>query len=175
MHTDYKHIEHLLEKYWACETSLEEEVEIKNFFNQDDIPEHLLTHAPLFKYFDQEGSKEVLDAHFDQTILDAITEERQEKLGKQVYVKSWYKPYMKVAAVLLILVSVSFVLTKYLNKQEEVPALSDTYDNPEDAFEETKKALLLISKNIGKGRAQTQKIASFHQAEEKIKNHNNEL
>lgn len=169
---DSKHIEHLLEKYWECETSLEEEVEIKNFFKQDDIPEHLFTHAPLFKYLDQEASQEVLDTQFDQAVLEAIAE---EKKGTQIYIKRWYEPYIKVAAVLLILVSASFLLTKYLNKQEETPALADTYDNPEDAFEETKKALLLISKNIGKGRAQTQKIVNFHQAEEKIKNHNNEL
>jgi hypothetical protein len=169
---DSKHIEHLLEKYWACETSLEEEATIKDYFKQEQIPEHLLAHAPLFKYLDEEGSEDVLDAQFDQGVLEAIGEDKQ---GKQVYVKTWYKSYMKVAAVLLVMVSASFLLTKYLNKQNETAVLADTFDNPEDAFEETKRALLLISKNIGKGRTQTQKIVNFHQAEEKIKNHNNEL
>ncbi len=169
---DSNHIEHLLEKYWACETSLEEEEEIKKFFQQGNIPEHLQAHKPLFKYLDQEGSEEVLDAHFDHTILEVIAEDKQ---GKQVYVKTWYQPYMKVAAVVLVLVVASFALTRFLNQQEEPILVADTYDSPEDAFEETKRALLLISKSIGKGRTQTQKIATFSQAEEKIKNNNSKL
>jgi len=169
---DSKHIEHLLEKYWACETSLEEENELKDFFNQEEIPEHLLPHAPLFKYLKEESSNPTLDEYFDQEVLQAL---EPNKAGKQVVMKTWYKPYLKVAAVLVILVVASFALTRFLNQQEEPALLADTYDNPEDAFEETKKALLLISKSIGKGRVQTQKIASFHQAEQKIKNNNNEL
>jgi hypothetical protein len=169
---DSKHIEHLLEKYWACETSIEEEIEIKNFFNQEEIPEHLLPHAPLFKYLKEESSNPTLDASFDQEILQAL---EPNKAGKQVTMKTWYEPYLKVAAVLVILVVASFALTRFLNQQKEQVLLADTYQSPEDAFEETKRALLLISKNIGKGRKQTQKIVNFHQAEQKIKNNNNEL
>jgi len=169
---DSKHIEHLLEKYWACETSLEEEIEIKNFFNQEEIPEHLQQHAPLFKYLKEESTNPTLDEAFDQEILQAL---EPNKAGKQVKMETWYEPYLKVAAVLVVILVASFALTRFLNQQEEQALLADTYENPEDAFEETKKALLLISKNIGKGRAQTQKIANFHQAEQKIKNNNNEL
>ena len=168
---DSKHIEHLLEKYWACETSLEEEVELKDFFNKEDIPEHLLTHAPLFKYLKEESEYPSLGEAFDEEMLKALDKNE----GKQVVMKAWYEPYLKVAAVLTFLVIASFALTKFLNQQEEPMHLADTYESPEDAFEETKKALLLISKNIGKGRVQTQKIANFHQAEEKIKNNNTEL
>ena len=169
---DSKHLEYLLDKYWACETSLEEEMEIKNFFKQGNIPEQLLSHASLFNYLHQAESEKVLNADFDQTVLDAIAEQKQ---GRQVYVKTWYQSYLKVAVVLLILVSASFVLTRYLNTQEPVPALTDTYDNREEAFQEIKKALLRVSKNIEKGRVQTQKIANFHQAEKKVKNHNSKL
>ena len=35
---DYKYIEQLLERYWNCETSLEEEAILRMFFSQDDIP-----------------------------------------------------------------------------------------------------------------------------------------
>lgn len=164
---DSKHIEHLLDKYWACETSLEEEVELKDFFNKEEIPKYLQAHAPLFKYLKEENTNPTLGDAFDEEILQTL----DQKAGKQV----WYEPYFKVAAVLTFLAIASFALTKFLNQQEQSVHLTDTYENPEDAFEETKKALILISKNIGKGRIQTQKIANFHQAEEKIKNNNIEL
>jgi len=39
---DYKYITQLLERYWNCTTSLEEEQILKAFFSQDDIPVELL-------------------------------------------------------------------------------------------------------------------------------------
>ena len=35
---DYKYIEQLLERYWKCETSLEEEQILRTFFRQEEIP-----------------------------------------------------------------------------------------------------------------------------------------
>ena len=39
---DYKYIEQLLERYWQCETSLEEESELRSFFSEEEVPAHLL-------------------------------------------------------------------------------------------------------------------------------------
>ena len=36
---DCKYIEQLLERYWQCETSLEEEAQLRAFFNGSDVPE----------------------------------------------------------------------------------------------------------------------------------------
>ena len=35
---DYKYINQLLERYWNCETSLEEEGILRAFFSQKDVP-----------------------------------------------------------------------------------------------------------------------------------------
>ena len=35
---DYKYINQLLERYWAAETTLEEEKILRTFFSQTDIP-----------------------------------------------------------------------------------------------------------------------------------------
>ena len=45
---DYKYIEQLLERYWECETSLEEENILRTFFSQDNIPVSLLRYKSLF-------------------------------------------------------------------------------------------------------------------------------
>lgn len=44
-------IETLLEKYYEGETSLAEEKQLRNFFQQEAIPAHLQHHAEQFRYF----------------------------------------------------------------------------------------------------------------------------
>jgi hypothetical protein len=44
-------IEALLEKYYEGETTLAEEKLIRQFFQQDDVPTHLQSHASQFQYF----------------------------------------------------------------------------------------------------------------------------
>ena len=47
---DYKYINQLLERYWNCETSLEEEGILRAFFSQKDVPAELRQYQPLFAY-----------------------------------------------------------------------------------------------------------------------------
>ena len=56
---DYKYIEQLLERYWNCETSLEEEQILRSFFRQKEVPAHLLRYKQLFAYQDVEKEKGV--------------------------------------------------------------------------------------------------------------------
>ncbi|SKB74638.1 HEAT repeat domain-containing protein [Dyadobacter psychrophilus] len=44
-------IEKLLEKYYEGETTIEEEKELKRFFQQEHVPAHLMSHAAQFGYF----------------------------------------------------------------------------------------------------------------------------
>ena len=47
---DYKYIEQLLERYWKCETTLEEEEILRAFYSQKDVPDELLPYKDLFCY-----------------------------------------------------------------------------------------------------------------------------
>ena len=68
---DCKYIEQLLERYWQCETSLEEEAQLRAFFNGSDFPEHLLRYKDLFVY--QQLQQEVgLGADFDARVLAEV-------------------------------------------------------------------------------------------------------
>jgi len=46
--------------------------------------------------------------------------------------------------------------------------VQDTYTDPQLAFEETKKALMMISNTFGKARHEAGKIKMFNEAEKKI-------
>ena len=45
---DYKYINQLLDRYWKCETSLEEEEILRTFFRQDELPAELKPYKSLF-------------------------------------------------------------------------------------------------------------------------------
>ena len=47
---DYKYIEQLLDRYWACETSQEEEAILRAFFSQKEVPARLERYRALFQY-----------------------------------------------------------------------------------------------------------------------------
>ena len=54
---DSNKIEALLNKYWNCETSLEEEQQLRDYFKQGNIPEQLKEAASLFRYFELQKKK----------------------------------------------------------------------------------------------------------------------
>ena len=66
---DYKYIEQLLERYWRCETSLQEEEILRMFFSQEDIPAALLPYRSLFVYEQNEKEMDGLGDDFDQRVL----------------------------------------------------------------------------------------------------------
>ena len=68
---DYKDIEQLLERYWQCETSVEEESVLRDFFTKEEVPAHLLRYKNLFVY--QQVQQEVgLGEDFDARILAQV-------------------------------------------------------------------------------------------------------
>lgn len=71
---DYKYINQLVERYWRCETSLEEEAILRAFFSQENIPAELLKYKEIFCYQQQEIKEDVLGEDFDKRVLAKIAE-----------------------------------------------------------------------------------------------------
>ena len=69
---DYKYIEQLLERYWQCETSLQEESILRSFFSQEEVPAELQQYKALFTYEIQK--EDTLGDDFDMRILEQIGE-----------------------------------------------------------------------------------------------------
>lgn len=119
---DYKYIEQLLERYWACETTLQEESILRSFFSQEDIPAELCQYKALFDYEQQKD--EVLDDDFDNRILEMIGEEEKPK-AKVVTLTSRLMPLFKAAAI------VAIILT--LVNAAQAP-WNYGWDNPKDEY-----------------------------------------
>ena len=116
---DYKYINQLLERYWKCETSLEEENILRTFFSQDELPAELKPYKSLFAYELSETKNEALGEEFDQKMMAMIEDEytKEPNKAKVVSLTERLKPLFKAAAV------VAIVLT--LGNAAQVPFQND--------------------------------------------------
>jgi len=154
-------MEELLNKYWNCETTLEEEKQLREYFAGNNIPERWNDTAALFHYFEENKKKSLNDLAFEGQVMRNIHAPKQSKLVRLVY------NTMRIAAGLaVVLVAGWFIRNEVRTTTPQ--AIVDTYDDPKLAFEETKKALLMISKSFGTAEEQAKKINMFNEAQEEI-------
>ena len=110
---DYKYIEQLLERYWAAETSLEEEGILRAFFSQKDIPAELEQYRALFCWEAEEADVRLLDDDFDARIL-ALTEKEPQVTVKarEISMRRRLMPLFKAAAVVAIFLTIGGALQR---------------------------------------------------------------
>jgi hypothetical protein len=158
---DYKHIESLLNKYWNCETSLEEEQQLREYFRNTDVPDQWKETANLFRYFDQHKKNVIRDESFDNNVLQTVRNTKPKGTTRLLY------NTMRIAAgVAVLLMAVWFVRNEV--RKSTPQEIVDTYDDPQLAFEETKKALMMISKSFGQAEEEAKKINLFNEAQQEI-------
>ena len=107
---DYKYIEQLLERYWDCETTNEEESILRTFFSQKDVPARLLKYRSLFEYQKQAADISPLGDEFDQKVLASIYEDIEDSpkvvKAKVVSFGSYIKPLFKAAAIVAMVLTI---------------------------------------------------------------------
>lgn len=92
---DFKYIEQLLERYFAAETTVQEERLLRDFFSQDEVPAHLRKWQPLF-LAEKSLAEAHLDEHFDQRLLQLTGEEHVQAL--RITLAQRLRPLFKAAA-----------------------------------------------------------------------------
>ena len=90
---DSKKIKELLERYWNCETSLEEEAQLREYFQGTNIPDELKEAATLFQYFHESKNQSAPEVVFDPS-----------KKAPKGEVKSLISYSLKIAAGIAVLV-----------------------------------------------------------------------
>lgn len=101
---DYKYINQLLNKYWECNTSVEEENILRTFFSQTNIPQGLIQYKPLFNYAEQSKEQDVLDDAFDAKMLAMVGEDAPIK-AKKLTLTRRLVPLFKAAAMVAIILT----------------------------------------------------------------------
>lgn len=132
-------IEKLLEKYLAAETSLEEEIFLKKYFSENEVPPHLEAYRKLFSYFSDNS-------------LDVSS--KPISLPKNRSIISW----LAVAAIAVFFVSIFSIHQNNISEQKQA----------ELAYMETQKALELISLSLNKGNNAIAQLQTFENSQNKI-------
>lgn len=122
---DYKYIEQLLERYWDCETSLEEEQILRSFFRQKEVPAHLRRYQHLFAYQDAEKEKGLGD-DFDARILAQV--ERPVVKAQRLTLRARFMPLFKAAAMVAVLFLMGTVVQHSMEGgEDDAAAVHDEY------------------------------------------------
>lgn len=127
---ELKLVEQLLEKYFQGATTIAEEKQLKAYFSSNDLAPHLVKYQSLFGYFEmQKGTQ------FEQKL---------PLLPRKQRIVKW----IGIAASFVVLFGLAtFYFYPSEPKQEDL----GTFDNPEEAFAASHKALLMVSEQVNVG------------------------
>ncbi len=130
-------INELLNRYWEGETTIEEEKHLRGYFNGSDVDAELSLYTPLFKAFTDEAQ-----VTLNRQIPSPVPVPKVRVLS--------LRKLLQVAAVFLLFGTLFYLLEMRPQRADEM-AYADTFDDPNEAYAEVKKALLMISIKMNKG------------------------
>lgn len=155
---DAKYIKELLDRYFEGETSLEEEQALRTYFQQAHIDPRVAPYADLFRYYQAAqmatypGNRNKNDFHAPRTP------------------KSQGFIWLSAAAVILIGLALGIYKTQVIPQAPLATVrFQDTYEDPNRAYEETRKALMMVSVRLNVGKkyeSQLQKLNHIQDAQE---------
>jgi hypothetical protein len=147
-------IKRLLEKYYEGESTVEEEVYLKNFFSLGDIPEDLINEKEIFSYFLKSAIVPEPSLVFEKKIIAALDSIGEVSLNQKR--RRAFGIFTSIAAVILILIGSYFF---FIHKSEP----RDTFSDPEIAYAETMKILYGVSISLNKGTQALDRMSSMQE------------
>ncbi len=149
---DYKYIEQLLERYWECETTPEEEQLLRDFYMQKNLPANLERYRSLFEY-EKEEANISLGEDFDEKVLSKI-DETVVKAQRNTFSFRMY-PFYRAAAVVAIIFTLGMAIQHSFSTSNEgtsptynYASYKDTYTDPQVAYEQVASALKEVSDGL---------------------------
>ena len=147
-------IRQLLERYYQGTTTRDEERRLKAYFAQDNVPPTLAAEREMFRYLAHEarqtpplpqGLEERLARHIDRLAAEA---------PRRLNAKTPHRPRLwqwtaGIAASLLLASAIGLHLYT-----QHGAAPQDTFDDPQLAYAEARRALHLFDATFGKGEQQ---------------------
>ena len=132
---DYKYIEQLLERYWACETSLQEEQILRTFFQQQEVPKHLMAYKAIFDV-QQVQAEATLGEDFDERVLQMIEGDSVKALPLQGGLRrgAFFRPFYQAAGLVALILTIGMAAQKSFDgaegPQQDQYAQADSMECP---------------------------------------------
>lgn len=141
-------IEILLEKYFQAETSIAEEKELRSYFSARNVAPHLEQYRDMFGYF---------------------TEAQKLEFKQAIPLKTKNRKIMWLsiaASTVVVLGSILFFVNNANQNQVSEQLISQ--QDPEKMFEETQKALALLSSNVNVGMESVMYVQEYEDARNQV-------
>jgi len=146
-------IDKLLDKYWAGETSLEEETQLRDYFSGTEIADHHRPFAEAFVYQNEIFNAKLPDDFEDQLLAEIKTHQETKTLVKSI---PPYRRWLAVAAAILFLITAGIFLSKTSTPSNDLADIPHLVINgkvyhpatKEEAYQLTKQALMLVSSKM---------------------------
>jgi len=144
---DYKT---LIEKYFAGETTLEEERSLKAYFrNEASVEDALKGYVPLFRFFEEEQVR-VLPAGFEQQVATQLT------LPARRFHLNPIRIAVAAAIAILVLLAATLVCLELAPAPDSAPVAAIDWSKyepktPEEAYKITRAALMKVSSEMNRG------------------------
>jgi hypothetical protein len=148
-------IKQLLEKYYNGESSIDEELALKEFFTREIVPDELEIEKGIFNYYSESSAMPLPPEGFGDRIINAIDD--QEKNLADFRRRRIFRTVTGIAAGILIMTGSYFFFT---NRSE--PA--DTFSDPEIAYNEAMKILYDVSARLNNGTRALEKVGMMQDA-----------
>ena len=157
---NYQHIEHLLDKYWEGETTLEEEKTLTTFFASANVPLEFQAFQSIFKAKNDIHTQH-LSADFDKNLLAMLENKAEEKAEpKIVYLQNPQAAELQkwrwmagIAASIALILAVYIVMPKTTETVEiaKTELTEEEHKEALVAYEQTKMALMFVSAKMNYG------------------------
>lgn len=144
-----KQLNQLLDRYFAAETSLEEEAQLRAFFRQDELPAEWQPYQAIFQELEQQSAIQ-LPASVEKEIMARIESESSASVRRM----HWRPMLRYAAAVALLVTAVSWWWTNTLPPEQTTAGIDWSQyepDTPEEAAKIYHEAILKLSTALNKG------------------------
>jgi len=150
-------IRKILDRFYTGETTLEEEKRLQEYFSSTRIPEELIPDRDLFRSLGNAADSVVIPDGLNQKILAVIGEQEKKVIRtRRISVFS----LSGLAAGLLVVIA---LYVGYFRGGEgrrlASNQMTDTYTDPQDAYEEAKKTLAYVSNKLSTGTTELEYVA----------------
>jgi hypothetical protein len=139
----------LVTQYFEGQTSVAEEMALRKYFTSSEIPPDLVQYKPLFQYLASNSSHE-------------FTKEIPLLKDKRNSIK-----WVSIAASVVVLLGVGlYTFRTYYTSKPSTDLGS--FNDPQVAFEETQKALALLSMQVNTGIESVRYVQTYEDTRDKI-------
>lgn len=142
-------IRKLLDRFYLGETSLEEEKILQKYFSSARVAEELMPDRDLFRSLESSEGDVPVPSSLNQKLVDVI--DQQEKKVVRTRRISIFSLSGLAAGLLVVIALYTGYFKTGNNPLMASHQMSDTYDNPQDAYEEARRALVYVSAKLNTG------------------------